>query len=230
VSFILDALRKSEHERQRSSVPGLSHVPLAAPKGQMPRWAIALIATLAVAVVALGAAWLLARRTPPPAPAAGSAPEPAAVPLALPPEPSRAARNPMPPPARGASADSLSAAVPSDQAPKSSARAAPASDPSAGDEADAAPAQRPPAAAQPQRSSEPTLPSAAALAAEGVAVPPLKLELHAYSERPAARFVFVNGRKYVEGDTLADGPKVVAIEPNGVVLSQLGRRFLLAPD
>jgi general secretion pathway protein B len=79
-------------------------------------------------------------------------------------------------------------------------------------------------------SSEPTLPSPEALAAQGISVPPLKLELHAYSDRPAERYVFVNGRKYVEGDTLADGPKVVTIEPNGVILSQLGRRFLLAPD
>ena len=31
MSFILDALRKSEHERQRTSAPGLSHVPLATP-------------------------------------------------------------------------------------------------------------------------------------------------------------------------------------------------------
>jgi general secretion pathway protein B len=58
-------------------------------------------------------------------------------------------------------------------------------------------------------------------------VPPLHLELHAYSERPAERFVFINGRKYVEGETLAEGPRLVAIQRTGVVLSQQGRRFLL---
>ena len=58
MSFILDALRKSEHERQRSAVPGLSQVPLATPQAQMPRWALAVISVLGAAVVALGGAWI----------------------------------------------------------------------------------------------------------------------------------------------------------------------------
>ena len=102
------------------------------------------------------------------------------------------------------------------------------------------------AAAQTPESTEPTpskdtrvLISAAALGkvdlvrtllAQGVDVPPLKLELHAYSDTPAERFVFINGRKYKEGERLADGPEVVRIEPNGVVLSQHGQRFQLAPE
>jgi general secretion pathway protein B len=76
-------------------------------------------------------------------------------------------------------------------------------------------------------SDEPPLPSPAALGAEGISVPQLHLELHAYSDRPAERFVFINGRKYVEGETLAEGPRLVAIQRTGVVLSQQGRRFLL---
>ena len=78
--------------------------------------------------------------------------------------------------------------------------------------------------------TEPTLPSPAALAAEGIAVPPLRLELHAYSERPAERFVFINGAKYVEGQRLAEGPQLVAIAPNGAVLVQQGRRFMLSAE
>jgi general secretion pathway protein B len=74
------------------------------------------------------------------------------------------------------------------------------------------------------------LPSAAALAAQGIAVPPLRLELHAYSERPRDRFVFINGRKYAEGDVLAEGPQVVSIEPTGVVLAHSGRRFVLVQE
>ncbi len=59
MSFILDALRKSEHERQRSAVPGLSQVPLAAPQPQMPRWALGVLGVLIAAVVVLGGAWWL---------------------------------------------------------------------------------------------------------------------------------------------------------------------------
>ena len=61
-------------------------------------------------------------------------------------------------------------------------------------------------------------------------MPPLRLELHAYSPRPADRFVFINGTKYVEGATLAEGPRLQKIAPNGAVLVYLGHRFLLAPQ
>ena len=64
VSFILDALRKSEHERQRSAVPGLSQVPLATPQPQLPRWAFAVIGVLVAAVLALGGAWWQSTRAP----------------------------------------------------------------------------------------------------------------------------------------------------------------------
>jgi hypothetical protein len=78
--------------------------------------------------------------------------------------------------------------------------------------------------------NEPTLPSAAALAAQGIVLPTLRLELHAYGERSSDRFVFINGRKYVEGDRLADGPELLTIAPNGAVLRHLGQRFLLTPE
>jgi general secretion pathway protein B len=74
------------------------------------------------------------------------------------------------------------------------------------------------------------LPSATALAAEGIVLPALRLELHAYTERPNERFVFINGRKYVEGERLVDGPEVLTIAPNGAVLRYLGQRFLLTPE
>jgi general secretion pathway protein B len=85
-------------------------------------------------------------------------------------------------------------------------------------------------AEEPGAAAEPTLPSAAALAAQGVALPALRLELHAYSPNPADRFVFINGTKYVEGAMLAEGPRVVSIAPNGAVLVYVGRRFLLTPQ
>jgi hypothetical protein len=74
------------------------------------------------------------------------------------------------------------------------------------------------------------LPSVAMLATEGVAVPPLHLELHAFSAQPRDRFVFINGRKYVEGDRLVEGPVLVAIEPTGAVLTHAGRRFIIVQE
>jgi general secretion pathway protein B len=70
------------------------------------------------------------------------------------------------------------------------------------------------------------LPTADEIVARG-AVPELRLELHVYSNRPAERFAFINSRKYREGDTLAEGPQLEEITPEGVVLNQRGSRFLL---
>lgn len=213
MSFILDALRKSEHERQRGAVPGISNVPLAAARRETPRWMLVLVAALGVAVIGLGGAWWRSSRVATPAPAVVSVP--LEVPAAAAPE-TRAARvEPAPPPAVATPLAPATAEAPP-TARAETARDAPSFVP--------APAR--PTAREPD-SDLPTLPSPTALAAEGIAIPQLHLELHAYSERATERFVFINGRKYVEGEQLAEGPRLLSIERTGAVLSQQGRRFLL---
>jgi hypothetical protein len=71
------------------------------------------------------------------------------------------------------------------------------------------------------------LPSAASLEAEGIAVPKLDLQLVAFYDSPAERYVFINNARYKEGATLAEGPRVVSITTNGAVMSYLGREFML---
>jgi len=231
MSLILDALRKSEHERRRSVVPGLSYVPQASATPALPRWALATMAVLTIALVGLAIGWwATARRSTLPEVAATARFErPLAVPEAPPAEtdsPSATAPARATPPAEGLpeSARPLSSVV------TSSTQSDPAlvSSPSLAPAAFATSVTPPEPTAR--ASAEPTLPSVAALLAEGISVPTLKLELHAYSERPSDRFVFINGRKYTEGQRLAEGPSLIAIEPNGVVLNQQGRRFLLTPQ
>src|ERR1700726_5066766 len=48
MSFILDALKKSESDRQRQSGPALFEVKVAAPRTRLPLWAIAIAGLLAV--------------------------------------------------------------------------------------------------------------------------------------------------------------------------------------
>jgi general secretion pathway protein B len=86
MSFILDALRKSEHERQRQSGPALVETPVATPKPRGNPWATAAIALLLVNLVAVGVFLLLKSRdepasasVPPQATSAQPAPAPAAV-------------------------------------------------------------------------------------------------------------------------------------------------------
>jgi len=58
-------------------------------------------------------------------------------------------------------------------------------------------------------------------------LPPLHLDVHGYARNPADRFVVINMQRYVTGDTLKSGPKIIAITPQGVILDYNGRRFLL---
>ena len=59
------------------------------------------------------------------------------------------------------------------------------------------------------------------------ALPKLRLEVLAYSERPADRLVFINGQKYVEGGMVEGKVRVDEITQDGAILSHQGQRFLL---
>jgi hypothetical protein len=55
------------------------------------------------------------------------------------------------------------------------------------------------------------------------------LDVLVYSDLPAERLVFINGRKYVEGQAL-DGETVVEqITPDGAILRRADRRLVLSP-
>jgi general secretion pathway protein B len=59
------------------------------------------------------------------------------------------------------------------------------------------------------------------------ALPDLHLDVHVYATKPSERFVYINMRKYQEGNTLAEGPVLERIRRDGVVLNYRGLRFLL---
>src|SRR6185437_15586878 len=104
MSFILDALKKSESDRQRQSGPALYEVKVAAPRSQLPYWAIGLIVLLGVNLVIV--AWALLRRPShaPDTPTVAAANAPAATPT------------PAPPPARAPSAPQAASTPPPPQA------------------------------------------------------------------------------------------------------------------
>jgi general secretion pathway protein B len=60
MSFILDALKKSESDRQRQTGPALFEVKIAPPKARFPLWAVAIAVLLGINVIIVG--WLLLRR------------------------------------------------------------------------------------------------------------------------------------------------------------------------
>jgi general secretion pathway protein B len=79
------------------------------------------------------------------------------------------------------------------------------------------------------RPPAPATPSLDELVANGQLNPPeISLDMHAYADDPAVRFVYINMRRYRIGDTTREGAVVEDITDEGVVLQLQGRRFLIS--
>lgn len=58
-------------------------------------------------------------------------------------------------------------------------------------------------------------------------LPALHVDVHVWAERPADRFVLINLRRYREGDRIEEGAMIRHIVPEGVVLGYRGERYFL---
>lgn len=235
MSFILDALRKSEHERQRQAGPGIAELPVARAASRAPVILIAVGALLAVNLVVL-LYWLLKDDAP-----QVVREEPVAA------QPSATAATPMPTPTPTPAQDTARpapAAVATLPAPVTSREVRPlAAEVAAGPPPDAAPPPAPdpsllPTAPLPaqaygwpprqQTTGSGYVPRIDTLPPQATAgLPELNLDLHIYSTDPAQRAAFINGTRYRAGDQLPQGVDVVDITNEGVVLRYRGQQFLL---
>lgn len=59
---------------------------------------------------------------------------------------------------------------------------------------------------------------------------PLKIDMLVWAAEPRQRMVYVNGHKYVEGQTLENGAVLEHIEEDGIVLVQQGKRLRLRSE
>lgn len=218
MSFILDALRKSETERQRQGSAEFAGVPTSAVDSGMPRWLWIVAALLAINLaVLLG---LLVRPDAPAAvqPVAVSAPE--ATPDVAP-SSSNLDRASVP-----AAEDSFieQIAAARQKAPPLEEQTEPALK-------DPEPAATIRAPVATESGNVASLPSFVEVLTDGtVQLPDLHLDIHVYSEVPEDRFVFINMSKQREKSQLSEGPVVEEITPEGVILEYLGTRFLLSRD
>jgi len=264
VSFILDALKKSENERQRQAGPGFATVPESAGTRRRRIWPIVVIALLAINLVIIGA--VLMRQKPgrapvrtssPPSmpqdrataespPARGTeavGPRAAAIPPATPGDVGQSGATEMPGATAGGERAREVRSLAEEAAPEKAPVPAAAGAGTAGDTvasrtgsepsgAATVPARSP--AARTSGSPAPpaeTLPTANDLRVEGFLTgPPLHLDLHVYYPDPQRRVVFISGAKYREGDTVKGGAIVREIVPEGVILEERGRRYVLMPD
>lgn len=237
MSFILDALKKSENDRQRQNGPALFEVKVAAPRTRLPPWAIAIAALLAVNLAIV--MWMLLRHpgrtaTSTDAAPAAAAPAAAAPAIAVPGAVmGPAAGGALAPAPAATAAQATTAPAPTPAAPVPAAVPPPAGAAAADqtNSEDYAPAGEPPAAAASghvQRGTASGVPLYQdAAATPGTQIPQLRLDLHVYAARVQDRFVMINMRKLREGDSLPEGVRVESITPEGAVLSYNGSRFLL---
>jgi general secretion pathway protein B len=212
MSFILDALKKSETERQQQGPSDFANVPSSAEAPRAPRWLWALALLLAVNLaVLLGV--LLRDDTPEVIPPSGQA-SPAQV---------------------GTSAgSSFSERIEEARERESASRVnvatnpEPVAQPPVETPAQEARPTTPPQSLPQSGFSLEALPTADELRAKGmIQLADLHLDIHVYSEKPADRFVFINMVRHREKSRLAEGPIVQEITPEGVILDYGGTRFLL---
>ena len=198
MSFILDALRKSENERQQSEVPSISDVPAVVHSTRLPTWAVVSIAALSATILLLGWAWWHSTDGGEVAVADGGS-------IGLRPGTPAVSRPATSGAVRNLAWEPVAASRPAAASPASRAVAA-----------------------------TPTIvfgpPTMMELIVAGSIFPELTLELHVYSATASERFVRINSASYREGEVLADGPRVLSITAEGVILDYRDQSFLLSAD
>lgn len=207
MSFILDALKKSESDRQQSSGAEFTGVPSRPGEDHPYKWLWILALLLAVNFAAL----LIVLLRP------GAEPETAGQAGATPAEESAAA---TPTPADSSFEQQLARAREAHEQREQTA--ATSDEPVPGEPpAPVSSSARPPVPSQNVRTID-------ELRLDGaLQLEELHLDIHVYSDEPAERFVFINMVKHREGSQLSEGPTVNAITPEGVILDHQGTTFLL---
>lgn len=233
MSLILEALKKSESERQRQSGPTLLEVRVANAPRRYPIWALA-VAILLVANLVLLLVFVLHRPSAAPAeaartaapvtaPAATMAAVPAPAAASTPPAASGAPPALAPPPA-------VPAAVPAraDTADRSPTLADVGAGENPADELPAVPKTS--GSVRVQRDDSGGYSSLPSFSEVGGNMPDLRLDLHVYAERARDRYALINMQTVHEGDTLSEGARVLAITREGVALDYRGQQFMLRPQ
>ena len=218
MSFILDALKKSENERQQQVPAEFSTVPSSQESPAVPRWLWILGALLVVNLLVVAAVLL----------------RPASVTSATPVTPAAAIDLPaIEPPVAAKSSPTFTEQLeiarqkqPLQRAETEVPETETTRDTTIDNGFESAPAQntRP----KVQASDFAGLPALDELRLSGrIQLPEMRIDMHVYSDAPQSRFVFINGKKYREREKTSDGPVLREITRDGVILDHQGTRFAL---
>ncbi len=205
MSFILDALRKSENDRQRQASPDVSITSVGSQRRWQPGWIALVLTGVGAALLAVTIVWWFL--------------EPATNPTR------NVVTNTV-----DDSSDTAYGVDPDVRSLAQEARRNKSEQPapaeprtSLQDAVSTTPKTEPPA-----RGDVPLTVTEAM--AGGLSLPHLNLDIHVFAPQPAERFVFINARKYREREQLREGPTVIEITSDGVILELQGQRLLLPRD
>jgi general secretion pathway protein B len=224
MSFILDALRKSENERRKHAPPGHADVRVMPTRQSRRPWIAFVGVLLGANVILLAIFWFGWYRNSDSVSASNGGPATSAT---LP----DSGDNPDTGIGAAASAKDFRVRNLSKEAGRGKTVSSAASSSAAqrsGDITARVATSEPTSGGNSAYANLPTMNEA--IVAGILSVPPLHLDIHVYSPSPAERFVFINMAKYREGERLQEGPAVEEITESGVVMIHQGSRFLLSRE
>lgn len=223
MSFILEALRKSEAARRRSEAPDLFSAMHDAPaaareRRQAPVWIVGVVGVLSLGV----ATWLVLQREPSP-----TVPLPQATGVDAPVHASVAApvvEIPQPaPPIAASPTPAPLVAAPSPPPPAPTAVATPSPPPPAATSLPEPPPLPRPTTPRPASDGRPMALSELD-AGSRKQLPALKMSMHMWNEDAGRRFVILDGQRLGEGDLIGDA-QVESITRDSVILNWQGARL-----
>jgi general secretion pathway protein B len=219
MSFILDALRKSESERQRNQTPGLATVQSQNTRKGTRFWIPLVALLIGINLTLVLVMWALGNSDSQTDTSVSLERSPViTAPAAIPPNPP--------------------ATRPAQETTRLASQLKPVSQPSEPvttyRPAEVIPAPKLANAPANETYTETTgsnLPTLEELMLQNlISLPPLRIDIHVYSQKSAERFVFINMSRYNEGETLSEGPRLMSISESGVVLRHQGQDFIVSRD
>ena len=227
MSYILEALKKADQDRDIGAVPGIATPhEVERPRGRSRRWLWIISALLIVNVVLV--VMLLKDRFAEAPDTAEVVPERPAAPVSL-----------QPPPTRQAGEAGIGALPSQEQRVPTGGQRMLSSGDSATLPEPAEPRESRPLSRPEENIDTRPEPKAAEQGAtrlqswyelpsefrSGLTLP--RLDLHVYSDDPQSRFILVSLKKYREGERLESGLLLEEVLPEGMVMSYRGERFLV---
>ncbi|MCU7798208.1 MAG: general secretion pathway protein GspB [Candidatus Thiodiazotropha sp. (ex Myrtea spinifera)] len=200
MSLILEALKKAERQHKLGEVPGIRPDPLARQPTSLRGLGWVMLLLFACTMLGLGL-YLGGYRLPLTEDEVGQ-------PVKAPTNDQPAVVSTQPQPAKVP--EKVDMPVPAQVAPAA---------------VDAVPVK--PAVKSPQPKAKPARPLSEMPSGFIANLPELNIDIHSFDQRPAKRYVLINLEKYREGDYLAEGPLLLEVLADGVILEHLGERFIL---